>query len=171
MDTYKKIESIVAAKYGAVILSKKSIGDFMISGDHAVNVKSNNVNKQNYSPNMVSINAMHRWVFERGKNLSFIFVDYSYNDDLTILKQTPPIPIEHISWECLSIQSQGYGVIQMVKKLVIVDTQTKRDFYKGFLKAYAKYRAKEILKHRRFSKKFIPVRSISPCNLSLLVVQ
>jgi hypothetical protein len=156
MDAYEKIENLMAAKYGADTTTRKATGDFMLSKDHAVNVKSNNIEKQNYSPNIISIKKMHEWVFEHKKDLSFIFVDYvSDGDELKILEETRPIPIEQISWACLSIEAQGYGVIQKVRDLVVIKKQTKRDFYKGFLKEYARYRNKEHLKHEKFSKRFI----------------
>lgn len=156
MDAYKKIEDMMAAKYGKGTTTRKAIGDFMLADDHAVNVKSNNVAKQNYSPNMISIKKMHKWVFEERKNLSFIFVDYAeQGEDLKILKETKPIPIEHISWDCLSIEAQGYGVIQKIGSLKTIKKQTKRDFYKGFLVAYEKYMNKERMKHQNFAKKFI----------------
>ena len=156
MDAYKKIEDMMAAKYGKSTTTRKAIGDFMLADDHAVNVKSNNVEKQNYSPNMISIKKMHAWVFEDRNKLSFIFVDYKEeDDDLTILNETELIPIEHISWDCLSIEAQGYGVIQKIGNLKTVNSQTKCDFYKGFLAAYEKYRSKEHRKHENFSKRFI----------------
>ena len=156
MDAYKAIEALMCQKYGKAATTRKAIGDFMLSDNHAVNVKSNNVDKQNYSPNMISIKKMHEWVFEKRKNLSFLFVNYSERgDELKILKEIGPIPIEQLSWDCLSIEAQGYGVIQMNSALNIVKTQTKREFYKGFLAAYDKYRQKEIKKHEKFSKRFI----------------
>lgn len=146
----------MADKYGKSTTTRKAIGDFMLADNHAVNVKSNNVVKQNYSPNMISIKKMHKWVFEERKELSFIFVDYEEKgDDLKILNETNLIPIEHISWECLSIEAQGYGVIQKIGPLQIISDQTKRDFYKGFLVAYEKYRQKENKKHEAFSRRFI----------------
>ena len=67
---------------------------------------------------MISIKKMHKWVFEERNDLSFIFVDYKeQGDDLQILSESDPIPIEHISWDCLSIEAQGYGVIQKVGPL------------------------------------------------------
>ena len=156
MDAYSKIEKLIADKYGKGTTTRKAVGDFMLAENHAVNVKSNNVVKQNYSPNMISIQKMHKWIFEQRNELSFIFVDYKENgDDLEILAASDPIPIEHISWDCLSIEAQGYGVIQKVGPLKIIPDQTKRDFYKGFLAAYSKYRQKERKKHERFSKRFI----------------
>lgn len=163
MDAYEKIEALMAAKYGADGKKKrKDIGDFMLSADHAVNVKSNNVRKSNYSPNMISIKKMYEWIFVEKKDLSFIFVNYEVIDgELKILYESPLIPIEHISWDCLSIEAQGYGVIQKCRELVVIETQTKRDFYDGFLKAYAKYRAKEQKKHEKFSGRFIKPDTIN----------
>ena len=156
MDAYKRVEDLIAAKYGKSTTTRKATGDFMLEDNHAVNVKSNNVAKQNYSPNMISIKKMHKWVFEERKELSFIFVDYEEEgDDLKILKETELIPIEHINWDCLSIEAQGYGVIQRIGPLKTVKGQTKRDFYKGFLAAYDKYRKKERKKHENFAKRFI----------------
>ena len=156
MDSYNRIETLIAEKYGKDTTSRKAIGDFMLTETHAVNVKSNNVEKQNYSPNMISIKKMHLWVFENRNDLSFIFVDYKEEgDELKILNETALIPIEKISWDCLSIEAQGYGVIQKIGTLITKQEQTKRDFYKGFLAAYKKYRDKENNKHERFSKRFI----------------
>lgn len=156
MDAYKQIEGIMAEKYGKPTTTRKAIGDFMLADDHAVNVKSNNVEKANYSPNMISIKKMHEWVFEERKKLSFLFVDYSENDKgITLIKEVGPVPIEHISWDCLSIEAQGYGVIQKIGELKIDKTQTKAAFYQGFLEAYKKYMGKEKRKHERFSQRFI----------------
>lgn len=156
MDAYRKIEKLIADKYGKATTTRKAVGDFMLTDTHAVNVKSNNIAKQNYSPNMISIQKMHKWVFEDKNDLSFIFVDYEeHGRDLKIVSESKPIPIERISWDCLSIEAQGYGVIQKVGQLKILPRQTKRDFYQGFLVAYDKYRQKERKKHERFSKRFI----------------
>ncbi|MBX7259453.1 MAG: hypothetical protein K1Y02_24045 [Candidatus Hydrogenedentes bacterium] len=156
MDAYEKVEQMIAQKYGKNTTTRKAVGDFMLTANHAVNVKSNNVDRQNYAPNMISIKKMHKWVFEDRNELSFIFVDYREEaGEPKILKETEPIPIEHISWECLSIEAQGYGVVQKVGELKLDDAQTKRDFYRGFLKAYDRYREKEQKKHQDFSRRFI----------------
>lgn len=133
----------------------------MLTVSHAVNVKSNDVEKDNYSPNMISIKKMHEWVFEKRYALSFVFVDYKdEGDKLNVLSQTDLIPIEKLSWECLSIETQGYGVIQMCGDRDIVPEQTKAVFYRGFLTAYQKYLAKEAKKHQQFARRFINPDSI-----------
>ncbi len=156
MDTYKRIEQIIAKKYKRKLTTKKSVGDFMLDSNHAVNIKSNNIEKENYSPNLISIKKMHEWVFKQRKKLSFIFVDYTEKSGkIKIEDESALIPIESISWDCLSIEAQGYGVIQKNRDLEEKPSQTKREFYKGFLTAYAKYRGKELEKHKKFSKTFI----------------
>lgn len=156
MDIYNKIEALMIEKYGKEATTRKAVGDFMLSENHAVNVKSNNVAKANYSPNMISIKKMHQWVYEKRNDLSFIFIDYEVEGDhLKVLAETDLIPIEKISWECLSIEAQGYGVIQKVSTLATIANQTKKDFYKGFLLAYAKFMEKERKKHETFSKLFL----------------
>jgi len=162
LDAFSQIEKLIRDKYAKTATTRKATGDFMMSDTHAVNIKSNNVAKQNYSPNMISIRVMHKWVFENRHDLSFIFVDYKEKDngELEVIGHTKPIPIEHISWDCLSIEAQGYGVIQMCRPRKIVPRQTKRDFYKGFLKAYAKYMMKEAKKHEAFAKRFVDPKTI-----------
>lgn len=156
MDTYNQIEKLIRDKYGKNATTRKAIGDFMLTDSHAINVKSNNVDKQNYSPNMISIKKMHKWAYEQRHELSFVFVDYrDVNGKPEVLKESGLVPVEHIDWECLSIEAQGYGVIQLCRPLKIIPTQTKAEFYKGFLQEYDKYRLKETKKHENFSKKFV----------------
>jgi hypothetical protein len=156
VDTYQKIEETVANRYGQTTTTRKAVGDFMLSSTHAVNVKSNNVDKQNYSPNIISIKKLHDWLFEKGNQLSLIFVDYrEANGDFTILNETSLIPIETISWKCLTIEAQGYGVIQKNADLIINPAQNICDFYEGFVVAYKKFMDKERRKHEMFSSRFI----------------
>ncbi len=75
-----------------------------------------------------------RWVYEQRHQLSLVFVDYrEVAGKLEILEESGLVPIENISWNCLTIEAQGYGVIQMCRPRDIIPTQTKAEFYKGFL--------------------------------------
>ncbi len=154
MDAYEKIENIIIEKYEKTATSRKAIGDFMLSDDHAVNIKSNNLSKTNYSPNIISINRLQTWVFEGGKSLSFIFVDYDIVDgEVEIKNESDPIPVQHLSWNCLSIEAQGHGVVQLCRKLEIDENQTLEEFHSGLIKAYDKFKSKEEIKHKNFSNR------------------
>lgn len=150
MDDYIQIEIEVAKKHNAVGRgTKKSIGDFLLNDDpsHPVNVKSNNVHKQNYSPNIISAKRLIEWLKDDSHKLYFIFADYKITEKgPEIITDSGLIPIEHISWDCLSIEAQGWGVIQMCKPLKIDKSQDRKGFLKGMKVAYEKYILKETKK-------------------------
>jgi len=150
MDHYREIEVKIAKKHGAVAKgTKKSIGDFLINNNiqQPVNVKSNNLAKKNYSPNIISAKRLINWVKQNGNELYFIFVDYKIvNGKIEIIKDSGLVPFYHINWNCLTIEAQGWGVIQMYKPLELDKNQTVKSFFKGMRVAYEKYMNKEVKK-------------------------
>ncbi len=147
MDDYRAIEVQIAEKYnGAAKGMRKSIGDFLLDDNiqKPVNVKSNNVKKKNYSPNIISAKRLIKWLEKEGCELYFIFVNYEKTKDgLNIIDDSGLVAVEHLSWDCLTIEAQGWGVIQMSGDLKIDKTQDRRAFFKGMKKAYEKYIDKE----------------------------
>lgn len=144
-DIYKQVEVYCAKKHGVIAEgTRKAIGDFMID-KHPVNVKSNNLAKANYSPNIISAKKLLIWLRNPENKLSFIFVDYEIEKDGTVkvIKDSGLIPVEHLSWECLTIEAQGWGVIQMCRELKIDRTQDRKSFLKGLKRAYEVFMLKE----------------------------
>lgn len=147
MDDYRAIEIKIAKKYGSTANgTKKSIGDFLLDNNvqKPVNVKSNNLAKKNYSPNIISAQRLIKWLAQDGNELYFIFVDYNKTKNgIEIVKESELIPVHQISWDCLTIEAQGWGVIQKSKPLIINKNQDIKAFYKGFKMAYEKFIEKE----------------------------
>jgi hypothetical protein len=150
MDDYRTIEIRSAEKHGAIAnATKKSIGDFLLNNDlkKPVNVKSNNISKNNYSPNIISAKRLIKWLQQDGNELYFIFVDYKKTDKgLEVISDSGLVPVQHLSWDCLTIEAQGWGVIQMSGSLKIDKTQDLRGFFHGMKKAYERYIDKETQK-------------------------
>lgn len=150
MDDYRTIEVETANKYGATAKgSRKSIGDFLLNDDirMPVNVKSNNVAKTNYSPNIISAKRLIKWLQQDGNKLYFVFVNYRKTDkSVEVIDDSGLVPVEHLSWDCLTIEAQGWGVLQMSGDLKIDKTQDKKAFFSGMKKAYEKYIDKETIK-------------------------
>lgn len=153
MDDYRTIEIETAKKYGATAKgTRKSIGDFLLDDNmqQPVNVKSNNIDKHNYSPNIISAKRLINWLKKDGNQLYFIFVNYQKTEDgVKVISDSGLVPVEHLSWDCLTIEAQGWGVIQMSGALKIDKTQDKKGFLRGMKKAYEKYIAKETQKMLR----------------------
>lgn len=150
MDIYQQIETEIAQKHNAVAKgTKKSIGDFLLNNNsnQPVNVKSNNLAKTNYSPNIISAKRLIHWLKQDGNELYFIFVDYNITETgLEIVRDSGLIPVQNISWNCLTIEAQGWGVIQMCKPLEVDMNQDIKGFFRGMRHAYEVYMRKEARK-------------------------
>lgn len=150
MDDYRSIEVQTAKRHGATAKgTRKSIGDFLLDDNiqRPVNVKSNNVDKNNYSPNIISAKRLINWLQQDGNELYFIFVNYKKtNKGVEVINDSGLVPVQHISWNCLTIEAQGWGVIQMVGELKIDKTQDMKGFFSGMKTAYEKYIDKETRK-------------------------
>lgn len=150
MDDYRTIEVQTAEKHGATAKgTRKSIGDFLLEDNiqKPVNVKSNNVDKNNYSPNIISAKRLINWLKQDGNELYFIFVNYrKKGTGVEVINDSGLVPVHHISWDCLTIEAQGWGVIQMIGELKIDKNQDKKSFFSGMKVAYEKYIDKETKK-------------------------
>ena len=107
------IEEMYAEKYNTSTTTRKDIGDVYVDGI-PWNIKSNDLNKENYSPNLISADKLFDYL-NSGKILKFLSVDYKEN---SIVKEKL-VDAHHISWDCLSIQCQGKGVIQVSSDLKV----------------------------------------------------
>ena len=132
------IEQIYAEKYNTSTTSRKDIGDIYVDGV-PINIKSSHVDRNNYSPNLISADKLFTHLSNPNNNLRFMFVTYDNNNIL----DEKLIDAEHISWDCLDIRCQGKGVIQLSKSLKIDNTQTREQFLEGLCKAYKVYIKKE----------------------------
>ncbi|MBV6440644.1 MAG: hypothetical protein EPGJADBJ_02316 [Saprospiraceae bacterium] len=150
MDDYRAIEVEIAKRHGASAKgSRKSIGDFLLNGNihQPVNVKSNNLAKTNYSPNIISAKRLIKWLQKDGNELYFIFVDYKKTEKgIEIVKDSGLVPVHNLSWNCLTIEAQGWGVIQMYKPFEIDKDQDLKGFFRGMKNAYDIYMDKETKK-------------------------
>ena len=142
------IEEMYAEKYNTSTTTRKDIGDIYVQGI-PWNIKSNDLNKENYSPNLISADKLFDYL-NSGKILKFLFVDYKED---SIVKEKL-VDAHHISWDCLSLQCQGKGVIQVSSDLKVDEEQTKEEFLKGFSPAYKTYFKKEREKLDKLEKKY-----------------
>ena len=77
----------------------------------------------------------------------FIFVNYKKTDKgIEVIDDSGLVPVEHISWNCLTIEAQGWGVIQMSKTLEIDKNQDLKGFFRGMKTGYEKFMDKETRK-------------------------
>jgi|TARA_R100000030_G_C3154856_1_gene99167 hypothetical protein len=144
------IEKLYAEKYNTNTTSRKDIGDIYVSGV-PINIKSSHVDRNNYSPNLISADKLFNHLSNPSNNLKFLFV--TYNDSQVLDERM--VDVEHISWDCLDIRCQGKGVIQLSKTLKVDDTQTREHFLNGMRRAYKVYINKERKKLDKLEQKYM----------------
>tara|TARA_X000001036_G_C20034841_1_gene544332 strand:- start:40 stop:498 length:459 start_codon:yes stop_codon:yes gene_type:complete len=152
MFNYKDIEELYAYKH-KVPLSKgnKDIGDFYVEGV-AYNVKSNNLKRKNFMPRIVSADKLYNYLQEPKNNLMIVFVDHKD----TVIIRDEYVKIENISWDCLSIQCQGLGLLMMNDKLKIDIKQTREQFLNKLVYEYKhNYIPKERIKLDFLEEKYV----------------
>ena len=157
--TAEYIEFYYANKYKTQTTSRKDIGDIYVDGI-PINIKSNNIDKENYSPNLISADKLFDHL-NAGNPLKFLFVDYGAGKKYphhdwrgTEIFNETWVDAHHISWDCLTIQCQGKGVLQVSSDLMIDMNQTREQFLKGFAPAYKTYFKKERTKLDKLEEKY-----------------
>lgn len=136
------IEDIYAKKYNTTTTSRKNIGDIYVN-DIPINIKSNNINKNNYSPNLISAKRAFDYLTNTDNQLKFLFVSYHNTDKGIEITEEKEVWVDHISWDCLTIQCQGNGVIQMKSKLITDENQTRDHWISKLRENYLGYIQKE----------------------------
>ena len=147
---HEEIERIFADKYSSVVTSRKDIGDFYLNGT-PVDVKSSNVNKNNYSPNLISAKKALDYLNIPENELKFLFVSYEETTNGLNILEEHMVSVFEIDWNCLSIQCQGNGVIQLSKKLKTCG-ENRKGWLEKLTENYLKYLEKERKKLDRLEK-------------------
>jgi hypothetical protein len=136
------IEDIYAKRYNTTTTSRKNIGDIYVN-DIPINIKSNNIEKNNYSPNLISAKRAFDYLTNPDNKLKFLFVSYQNKDNQIHITEENEVWVDHISWDCLTIQCQGNGVIQMKSKLIIDENQTREEWIDQLKVKYLEYIQRE----------------------------
>jgi hypothetical protein len=94
-------------------VSEKSIGDFFLDNNTAVNIKTMDMSKDFHMPNLVSAKKAFDFLSNFDNKLLFLFVRYHKDGDYIMIFDYFYKSIEELS--STVIQAQGEGVIQMTK--------------------------------------------------------
>ena len=104
--------------------SKRSIDDFSIGND-LYDVKTHHENEGGFSmPNLISVKRLKGVLEDESKTLSYVFVDYTRNDDEVKITDVHIKYVWELDWSMLSIGALGKGQLQIKdanKELVFTD--------------------------------------------------
>ena len=126
-----------------------------------IDIKTHNKNTSFNMPNLTSVERLARF-YEDDKNFFVILlVEYSIVDSKIVFEKVRFVPIENLSWDCLTIGALGWGQIQIANANVIsIDRElTRKKWMLQLCDALDVFYPKEILKIEKRIDRFAKVRA------------
>ena len=86
---------------------------------YVVDVKTHNLGTQFNMPNLTSVERLARFYEDDNNCFTLLIVKYEVVETKIAFKEAHFVPIEFLSWECLTIGALGWGQIQIYNANVI----------------------------------------------------
>ncbi|MFH1897473.1 MAG: hypothetical protein ABH886_04435 [Candidatus Desantisbacteria bacterium] len=129
---------------------------------YVIDVKTHRMDTKFNMPNLTSVERLARF-YEEDVNY-FIVLNVAYNIDETKIKveKVNFIPIEFLSWECLTIGALGWGQIQIANSNnIIVDScYSRKKWMLEFCDIMLEFYPKEVVKISERTERFRQIKSL-----------
>lgn len=129
-DNFKDILGGYVKKYSSTF-ARRAMADLAFSDDdgfyYVVDIKTHRLDTHFNMPNLTSVERLARF-YEDDKNY-FVILMVAYHVDGTSVKVEKIyfVPIEFLSWDCLTIGALGWGQIQIANSnRIIVSPQSRK---------------------------------------------
>lgn len=121
------IENIIAENFGMILgdltkeyssqFARRAMADIAFTDKddfyYVIDVKTHRLDTRFNMPNLTSVERLSRF-YEDDKNYFCVLkVDYKVENLKAIIEKVAFVPIEFISWECLTLGALGWGQIQI----------------------------------------------------------
>jgi hypothetical protein len=115
---------------------------------YSVDIKTHNLGTKFNMPNLTSVERLAR-LYESDKDyFCILLIAYEVQDSSLEFKQCHFVPIEHISWECLTIGALGWGQIQIANsnRFLTDTTQARKQWMLELCDTVLEFYPREIAK-------------------------
>ena len=129
---------------------------------YVVDVKTHRLDTHFNMPNLTSVERLAR--FYEDDNNYFVVLTVAYNLVGTKVKveKVHFVPIEFLSWDCLTIGALGWGQIQIANSnnIIVTPKYTRKEWMLEFCDIMLEFYPKEILKIDKRIKHFEKVKKV-----------
>lgn len=111
---------------------RRSLEDFAFEIEdnyYAVDCKTHNVSTHFNMPNLISVERLARFYENDNNFFMILLVEYDTDliNDRLVFNSCKFVPIEYMSWDCLTIGALGWGQIQIANSSrIVIDRNTSR---------------------------------------------
>ena len=128
------VESILTANFGTILgdlskeyssqFARRSMADLAFTDKdnfyYVVDVKTQRLDTKFNMPNLTSVERLSR-LYEDDKNYFVVLkVDYKVKDPKVAIDKVTFVPIEFLSWDCLTLGALGWGQIQIANANTVI---------------------------------------------------
>jgi|TARA_Y100000310_G_C20622336_1_gene784041 hypothetical protein len=144
-------ESVVKEEMNGESLPPKHLGDIEIDSTTIVDVKSTNVDKKFHMPNLASQKKLFDWLKEEQNTLMYLFIFYRKEGLNLFIEKWEYCHIEEIDPECLVVQAQGLGALQIkdIKQLKFINKIPRKKWLNILKNMVQLYLMKEEIKIKK----------------------
>lgn len=138
------IEQILARRFEAILgdlcseftgnFARRAMADFAFTDVdgcyYAVDVKTHRSDTTFNMPNLTSVKRLAEFYEDERKYFALLMIRYRLEEDRVRVERIHFVPIEFLSWECLTIGALGWGQIQIANanRIVIDQGRSRRDW-------------------------------------------
>jgi len=95
---------------------------------HVVDVKTHRADSKFNMPNLISVERLARFYEDDANVFSLLYVRYTTTEKRVVVDHVEFVPIEWLSWSCLTLGALGWGQIQIANanRIEIVEQTSRR---------------------------------------------
>ena len=115
---------------------------------HAVDIKTHRTDTEFNMPNLTSVQRLSQFYNDHSNYFAVLMVTYSVQQNSIVVEDVHFVPIEFLSWECLTIGALGWGQIQIANsnRLVIHPHYSRKQWMLELCGTMQEFYPKEIEK-------------------------
>lgn len=168
------IERIVSKSFAALLgdhcsqyssqFARRAMADLAFEDQdklyYIVDVKTHRVDTKFNMPNLTSVERLARFYEDDSNYFTILFVSYSITDVRATVTDVKFVPIEFLSWDCLTIGALGWGQIQIANsnRLTLNPSCARKQWMLDFCDVMLQFYPKEIAKIGERISRFEEVR-------------
>ena len=128
---------------------------------YVVDVKTHRREAGFHMPNLTSVERLARFYEDETNYFVILNVSYATEDARIVAEEVHFVPIEFLSWECLTLGALGWGQIQIANanRIVVAKNTSRRRWMLQFCDALDEFYPREISKIGKRLEHFQKVRA------------
>jgi hypothetical protein len=130
-ERFQEVVGDLAAEYNPSF-ARRAMADLAFTdvdgGYHVIDVKTHRADAKFNMPNLVSVERLARFYEDDANVFAILYVRYTTNGKRVVVDHVAFVPIEWLSWRCLTLGALGWGQIQIANanRIEIVPDTSRR---------------------------------------------